>query len=609
MLSEADLERRIGGRIIPVADPDGRLIDDVSTDDLAPSPACRRSAAEPDPVAFMGSFLLQHRLTDESVRADLSGAILEGGDNFACGSSRVHAAYAVIGAGITAVIAPSFGDIFTRNATNLGLLLISDADLRQRLKAGGTVSVREVLATYPPLRQEIYLQGGLYPWLAAGMPGVDGSGSPARPMTMTEKLLARAAGVDAVAPNDVVLVDVDVGLLTDIVTSSIALEFAKIRPGNRVKDEHRERFILTIDHLSVDARDADEHKRQGAQANISDALAFARANGIRTFDLVDGESQGISHALLPQEGLVGVGQFIAGGDSHTCTYGAFGSFATGAGSPDMAMALECGKLWFQVPETIRITIDGELAPGVSAKDAMLRIIGDLGYSSVSRALEFHGTLFDTLPVDEQRIFANMAVEAWAVCGVIVPNQNTMTFLTERGVDTSAADTIKADEGATYAKELRYQGSDFGIMVAKPYSPGNGVAIASVAGTKVDYVFIGSCTNGQFNDFVITAALLDGKQVSSDVRMVMVPATKAIYAKAMAAGHIATIEAAGATVRSDASCNACIAFGGPDNVRPGEVAAFATNRNYKGRTGDKTGEVYLVSTATAAKAALAGELVA
>lgn len=409
-------------------------------------------------------------------------------------------------------------------------------------------------------------------------------------LTLAEKILARNAGLPAVAPGDLVTCRVDRLLATDI-TAPLSIEVFRRMGAERVFDP--ERCILVNDHF-VPAKDIQS-------ANLAKAMReFAREQGIGAYFEV-GRS-GICHALVVEKALVAPGELMVGADSHTCTAGVLGAFATGVGSTDLAAAWALGELWFRVPETIRVEVDGELAPWVSPKDVVLALIGRLGVDGARyRALEFGGELVRALSVGERLPLCNMAVEAGAKAGMVPCDEVTAQYVRQRGGATDLA--LAPDPDARYAETVRIDARSLEPQVAEPYMPSNIRPVRAFREVAVDQVFIGSCTNGYLEDLRAASAVLRGRRVAPGVRLIVTPATQGVYLEAVRQGIVADLVEAGAAVTTP-TCGACL--GGHMGVLgAGEVALATTNRNFRGRMGDTTSKVFLASPVVAAASAVTG----
>lgn len=413
--------------------------------------------------------------------------------------------------------------------------------------------------------------------------------------TIAQKILA-AHGVDDVTPGAFGLARVDLVLLNEVSGGVAMQEFAKMG-AERVFDP--DRIALVADHF-VPAKDA-----RSAEF-VARLRAFAREQGIEHYWEVGATPDaGIEHTLLPEQGLVWPGDFIPGGDSHTCTYGAFGALGTGMGSTDMAAAMALGEVWVRVPESIRVTYAGTPGPYVTGKDLILAYIGRAGVSGASYAsLEFEGAPVSALNVDERMALCNMAVEAGAKTGIVAADATVLEWLEGRG-DRPPAEPVLADPGAAYAKEVAIDLDGMPPLIARPPSPGSVAPVGEAGGVHVDQVYVGNCSNGTMTDLRQLARMLEGRSVARGTRLIVVPATQAVYRQAMHEGIVDRVLDAGGMV-SAPTCGAC--FGGHTGIiGPGEVAVATTNRNFRGRMGHPTSEVYLANAYVAGAAAVTGEL--
>ena len=414
-------------------------------------------------------------------------------------------------------------------------------------------------------------------------------------MTLTEKILARHSGNDRVEPGQIINANVDLVLANEL-SAAVAIGVMRGTKGaDRVFD--REKIALVEDHF-VPAKDAQSAKVAKLMKD------FAREQDIKHF--FDVGRGGIEHVVLPEEGLVAPGELIVGGDSHTCTYGAFGAFGTGMGSTDIAAAFILGEVWLRVPPTIKITYNGELREMVFAKDLMLKTVGTLGIDGATyRAIEYHGTTVDNLSITGRITMANMAIEAGAKNGIFHADEKTIAFVKER---TDRPFTVeRADADARYERELTIDVSDLEPQVACPHTPDNVHPISEVTRDtiNVDQVFIGSCTNCYIDDMRIVAKILEGKKISPTLRVIVNPGSQKVWMQAAQEGVLTTLAAAGCVVNTP-GCGAC--FGGHmGTLGDGERCISTTNRNYVGRMGSPKAEVYLASPATCAASALTGRI--
>ncbi|MGQ9823556.1 MAG: 3-isopropylmalate dehydratase large subunit [Desulfotomaculales bacterium] len=412
-------------------------------------------------------------------------------------------------------------------------------------------------------------------------------------MTITEKILASAAGKEKVRPGEIVNVKVDLVLGNDITAPMAIQEFEKIGVPE-VFD--RNRVVLVPDHF-VPNKDI----KSAEQAKI--LREFARRQGLVYFYEVG--RMGIEHCLLPEEGLVGPGDVVIGADSHTCTYGALGAFSTGVGSTDLAAAMALGEIWLKVPATLKFVYNGELPPWVGGKDLILSTIGDIGVDGAAyMAMEFTGPAIASLSMDGRFTMANMAVEAGAKNGIFLPDEKTEEYV--RGRAKRPWRLFASDEDAEYARVYEYDVSGLVPQVAFPHLPENVRPVTEAGHVKVDQAVIGSCTNGRLEDLRLAAKVLEGKKVHPDVRLIVIPGTQKIYLEALQEGLIKIFIEAGGVV-STPTCGPCL--GGYMGVlAAGERCIATTNRNFVGRMGHRESEVYLSNPAVAAASAIAGYIV-
>ncbi len=413
----------------------------------------------------------------------------------------------------------------------------------------------------------------------------------ARAMTMAEKILAAHAGLQEVEPGQLIECDLDLVLANDV-TAPIA-----IRTCQEISDTvfDATRVLLVPDHY-VPNKDI----KSAEQAKL--VREFARAQGITHYYEVG--CMGVEHALLPEQGVVGAGDLIIGADSHTCTYGALGAFSTGVGSTDAGVGMATGKAWFKVPETIKFVIDGTLAPGVTGKDVILHIIGMIGVDgALYKAMEFTGSAIESLPMDERMSISNMAIEAGGKAGLIPVDDITRAFLDGRVERPYHA--FYSDEDATFAEVIRIDAADIVPTVAFPHLPSNTRPVADARDIKIDQAVIGSCTNGRLDDMRQAAAILRGHRVHPDVRCIIIPATQAVYKACIDEGLMDVFLDANCAV-STPTCGPCLG-GYMGILAAGERAIATTNRNFVGRMGDPTSEVYLSSPAVAAASAVLGHI--
>ena len=409
-------------------------------------------------------------------------------------------------------------------------------------------------------------------------------------MTMTQKILARSAGLDRVEPGQLIEGKLDLVLGNDITTPVAITEFEKAGLSS-VFD--RERIAIVLDH-STPCKDI-----KSAQLCAA-CREFAQKHTITHF--YDVGRMGIEHALLPEQGLTAPGEVIIGADSHTCTYGALGAFSTGVGSTDMAAGMATGLAWFKVPSAIKVNLVGELGPYVSGKDVILHLIGLIGVDgALYQSLEFGGEGAASLEMDDRFTICNMAIEAGAKNGIFPVDGKTAAYL--KGRVDRPWQAAEADPDAQYTKEVTIDLSALRPAVAFPHLPSNTKTVDEAAGKPIQQVVIGSCTNGRLKDLREAAKILRGRKVAEGVRCIVIPATQQIYLDAMAEGLVADFINAGAVV-STPTCGPCL--GGHMGVlSDGEWAISTTNRNFVGRMGPTSSMIILASPAVAAASAVTG----
>ena len=410
--------------------------------------------------------------------------------------------------------------------------------------------------------------------------------------TLAEKILAVHSGGERVSPGEFLNVWVDVVLANDITAPIAIKEFERIGVS-RVFDP--EKVVMVADHFvpNKDIASAEQTKMMGD---------FARRQGLVYYEVGRG---GIEHVLLPEQGLVVPGDVVVGADSHTCTYGALGAFATGMGSTDIAAAMATGEIWMKVPPSIKLVYSGKVKRWVGGKDLILYTIGDIGVDGARyAAMEFCGEAIDALPMNGRFSMANMAIEAGAKAGIFRVDNKTQAYLQSRA--RRAYTAYEPDEDAEYERVIEYDVSDLEPQVAFPHLPSNVRPISQVGEVKIDQVVIGSCTNGRIEDLEVAAEVLRWRKVHGDVRLIVLPGTQEVYLEALRRGLIETFVRAGGAV-STPTCGPCL--GGYMGVlAAGERCVSTTNRNFVGRMGSPQSEVYLASPAVAAASAVVGRIV-
>ncbi|MDR3072451.1 MAG: 3-isopropylmalate dehydratase large subunit [Clostridiales Family XIII bacterium] len=415
-------------------------------------------------------------------------------------------------------------------------------------------------------------------------------------MTMTQKILAAHVGVKAVSPGQFIEADLDMVLANDITGPVAIREFEKM---NRKRVFDPEKIALVPDHFTP-------NKDIKAAEQAKELREFAKAQKIVNYFEV-GE-MGIEHALLPEKGLVVAGDVVIGADSHTCTYGALGAFSTGIGSTDMAAGMATGKAWFRVPSAIRFELIGKPDKWISGKDIILHIIGKIGVDgALYKSMEFTGSGLKYLTMDDRFTMANMAIEAGAKNGIFEVDERTREYMKAHKSKTikKRSRVFAADADAEYEETFQIDLSKIRPTISFPHLPDNTKTIDKVGNIKIDQVVIGSCTNGRLDDMAIAAKILKGKKVAPGVRCIVIPATQQIYLDCVKLGY-AEIFVKSGSVFSTPTCGPCLG-GHMGILASGEKAVSTTNRNFVGRMGHITSEIYLASPAVAAASAIKGKL--
>jgi homoaconitate hydratase family protein len=558
-----------------------QLGDNISTDDIIP--AIRGTNADPE---HLKRYAFEHLIGEGKL---LEYDVIEAGYNFGCGSSREFAPIAIQAAGIQTVRARSFAAIFYRNSINIGLPLEivgqeqTDPTVAAIVQAGGLTSFN---------RQRLRGQRAVPPCQTRP-----------RPMTMVEKMLARASGNSYVQPGTVVFAQVDLAMSHDAIAGPVGQLFHQhFGEEERVWDPNR--VVFVADHF-IQVNDIRRDPK--AEAMRQQMVQFAQRQGCHLFDVVSpGEAAGICHVLLPEKGFIRPGMVIAGTDSHSCTYGALGCFSTGVGTTDMANLLATGDLWIRVPGTLLFELSGTLPPFISAKDIMLFILAKIGCDGATgKVMEFRGSVVEQLPSDERMTLANLAVECGAVCGIMPVDAPTRQYVQRR--TPVEFEEISGDQNAIYERAYRFNLSSLESQVARPPRPDRGVGISQLEDIPVTRAFIGSCTGGKLFDLAQAAEVLKGRQIAPDINLFVVPATQEIQQKAQELGYLDILEQAGAQVLKS-GCGACI-NAGVGVLREKEVGIYATNRNFQGRSGDPSAQNYLASPRVVAISAVRGKITA
>jgi 3-isopropylmalate/(R)-2-methylmalate dehydratase large subunit len=410
-------------------------------------------------------------------------------------------------------------------------------------------------------------------------------------LTLAEQILAAHSGRKRISPGELISVRVDLILANDITAPLAIKEFRRIGV-ERVFDPQK--IVLVPDHFvpNKDIASAEQAKMM---------REFAREQGVVYFEV--GE-MGIEHVILPEKGLVVPGDVVIGADSHTCTYGALGAFATGMGSTDVAAAMATGETWMKVPPTLKLVYHGRAGKWVSGKDLILYTIGDIGVDGARySAIEFAGEAVDALSMDSRFTMSNMAIEAGAKAGLFRADEVALDYVQHRA--TRPYKVYEPDDDAEYSRVVEYDASAIEPQVAFPHLPSNSRPVSQVGDVEIDQVVIGSCTNGRLEDMEAAAEVLGGRRVSPRVRCIIIPGSRAIYLEILRRGWIELFIEAGAVV-STPTCGPCL--GGHMGVlAAGERCVSTTNRNFVGRMGSKESEVYLANPAVAAASAVAGKI--
>jgi homoaconitate hydratase family protein len=410
-------------------------------------------------------------------------------------------------------------------------------------------------------------------------------------MTIAEKILATKSGATRVSPGEIVDAYPDVVMSHTATWRSVSV----MKRIGATKLYDPERLAIVLDHISP-AKTEKYAKDQQTSRN------FAREYGIRKFYDVDA---GIAHLVLMENGHIKPGDLVVGTDSHCTIYGALGALGTGIGYTEVTSVWVTGKLWMKVPTTLKFILDGKFAPGVSAKDLMLALIGKLGADGAGyKSVEFYGDALPDMSVSERMTMANLAMEMGSKCVFVPPDAKTADYLRGRLQDFSKYQPVCADADAVYEQEIKVNLADLEPMVACPHQVENTKPIGEVVGTKIDQAFLGSCANGKYEDLAVAARILAGRRVSPGVRLLVTPGSKQIMLEAMKSGILQTLIESGALV-TNPGCSACAGDGG--TMADGEVSLSTANRNFVGRMGSNKSSIYLSSPATLAASAIKGAI--
>lgn len=409
-------------------------------------------------------------------------------------------------------------------------------------------------------------------------------------MNITEKILAKASGKKEVTPDEFINANIDIAMSHDGTSPPTIKVFEKI--ADKVWDP--EKIVLVFDH-NVPAN------TMGSAEFQQVVREFGKKQQIKNMYI---QGEGICHQVLPENGHVKPSTVIVGADSHTCTYGAFGAFSTGLGATDLAMVYVTGQNWFKVPEGLKINVTGSLQENVYSKDLILNIIKELGaYGATYKSLEFHGDTIDNMSVDGRLTMTNMAIECGAKNGIMEPNKETEEYLQKRGVTDYTI--TKADKDSEYEKIYDFDVEDMQPQVACPHNVDNVKDIDKIAGTHIDQAVLGSCTNGRYEDLEIAARILEGHKIHEDIQLLVFPASRSIYKKAIDTGIIQTLIDSNAII-CNPGCGPCL--GAHMGVMTDDMTCISTtNRNFLGRMGSPKSYVYLSNPAVVAASAIKGEI--
>lgn len=408
--------------------------------------------------------------------------------------------------------------------------------------------------------------------------------------TIFEKIMSRKAGRDDLKIGDIVEVEIDRVMVHDFFIPYVADKFREMG-FSRVWDSDRVVFIY--DHMVPTARPEDYRLHSAAEQ-------FAAEFGVKKMH----RSDGVCHQLMHECGYLAPGDVVLGTDSHTTTYGALGCLSTGVGYTEMAAVLGTGRMWMKVVPTIKVEIKGRLKPGVSSKDIILKVLGDIKADGAAyKVLEFGGSTIEAMDIDSRLTLSNMSVEAGAKAGLIAADEKTAAYLKDK-VD-GEIDLLTSDEDAVYERVLSYNAEEIEPLAACPYNVDNIKPVGELSEVKVDQVFLGSCTNGRLEDLRVAAELMEGQKIAPGMRFFVVPASRRVYKEALKAGYIKTLVEAGAIVNHP-SCSLCAGRSG-GLLENGDVIVSTNNRNFLGRMGGDRVEIYLTSPATAAATALTGRI--
>lgn len=590
------MEKRFSGRI-------WKFGDDIDTDTIIPG---KRGTIPTIEKMKKYAFELLKPEFGSTVQA---GDILIAGSNFGCGSSREQAATVLSYNGVRCIIAKSFARIFFRNAFNSGILLLQCDGIQDVCEGGDIVTVDVDAQTVSVNGKEfkvgaipenlfsIVANGGLIEdtkkRIAEGNKKQE-----IHPLTLeqcrksgytlVEKLLKKNAGKEHVEPGDIVITRPDMFMIHDIYTTYLLDTMNKIGVD---KIDDPDKVTIVFDHCMPTAVAKNDYDHYNA------GLELSKRFGIKKMHI----GEGICHTIMHQAKYAKPGQIATATDSHTTTYGGAGNFCSGIGTAEMAAALITGELWFKVPDAIKIVLNGHLQDGVMSKDVILKILGDIKADGGQyKSLEFTGTAAHEMSMEQRFTVANMALEAGAKCGLFEADEKTAEYY---GMPLEEIDWIHVDDDAKYEKVLTYDVSELGPQLSCPQGVDNVHPIEEVIGTKIDEVYLGSCTNGSIEDMAVAAEILKGKKVAEGLRFIVVPSTNQVFKESIERGYIKTFIEAGGVI-----CHPCcgLCCGMPYGLMSDDERILSTaNRNFIGRQGTKKTLSYLCSPAVAAATAIAG----
>ncbi len=575
------MKRTITGKVFVIGD-------DVNTDEIIPARYCTTTNLD-----SLGPHTLEDlHISKNPAKVPFKAgeyAILVAGENLGCGSSREVAPIAFMKAGIQVIIAKSYARIFYRNAVNNGLPISrNNTLLPSTVKTGDTVTIDLSDESFwhgmAPIHRAIIDAGGLTAFNKAGASAKVPS-APPRPMTLAEKILAKAAGMDYVAPGMIVNAEV-ARVVTHELTLPVAAEQMYTSYGNNFKIREPQKILFVADHTIQIPLIKDDWQ---SQEMVQKAALFVKEQNLPHAFLPPAPfvSQGICHVLFPEKGLIQPDTLVVGTDSHTCTYGAYGCFAFGIGNTDLTEIMASGKLLVDVPETILVELTGKPPKGVFAKDIILYILSKVTMNGFTNCVvEFTGSALQHLTEEDRSTIANMTVEGGATCGIFPVGK------------------LRPDPDAVYKSKMSFDLSKLEPYVALPYKPDNGVPISQIREEIVlDVCWVGSCTGGKFEDVKAAANVIARRKVSSRTQFIVAPASLGVWERAGRMGYLRQILDAGGQLVPP-SCGACIGMG-PGTLKENQVGLYSSNRNFKGRSG--LGTLYLASPATVAASAIKGHI--